>query len=360
MSSSIQHPASGIRHLAKGIFPREALLKWYRANRRDLPWRATRDPYAILVSEIMLQQTQVKTVIPYYHRWMEAFPDAAMLARAPEEKVLKLWEGLGYYRRARNLQAAARLIRDRGAFPGTLEELLSLPGVGRYTAGAVGSIALGWRLPVVDGNVSRVLARILGVRRPVKTPEVQEKFWAWMERTIPGQNPGDFNQAMMELGATVCLPQNPDCAGCPLQLECVARRRSWQDRIPASETVPSVARIESAVLMRDRGGVWLVRRVPGEWHEGLWALPSVVHQQAAPGWIEDFNRRFRTKIGRTTAAHSARYQVTHHRIELRIFEAAAAHGASDRLKYRRLSEIGALPIVTAHRKSMTRLGLLDS
>ena len=173
-------------------FPAAALLAWYDAKRRDLPWRRTKDPYAILVSEVMLQQTQVKTVIPYYLRWMAAFPDAAALAAAPEQKVLKLWEGLGYYRRARNLQAAARAISSEwnGCFPPTLDGLLSLPGVGRYTAGAVGSIAFGWKLPVVDGNVSRVLARWLGIKGFVKSSDVQEKFWAFTSANISQERPG--------------------------------------------------------------------------------------------------------------------------------------------------------------------------
>jgi len=336
------------------------LLDWYAANSRDLPWRKTKDPYAILVSEVMLQQTQVKTVIPYYGRWMEAFPHASSLASAPEQDVLKLWEGLGYYRRARNLQATARQIATqwRGRFPDTLEGLLTLPGIGRYTAGALGSIAFGWKLPVVDGNVSRVLARFLGIKGPVKSAAVQEKLWAWMEMAIPEERPGDFNQAMMELGATVCFPKNPSCDACPLWNDCWARQRGWQERLPKSEKIETVGRVESAVVLRNAEKILLVQRSAGEWHEGLWALPSVMHSQNGADWIIDFNRRFKTKLRATSMAFSSRYQVTHHRVELKVFESAAGH-ASPALKSYNINQLPTLPMVTAHRKSLKQMGVIS-
>ncbi len=341
-------------------FSSAALLDWYSRNRRDLPWRRTRDPYAILVSEVMLQQTQVKTVIPYYHRWMEAFADIRALAAAPGQKVLKLWEGLGYYRRARNLQAAAREIvkKWRGRFPGTLDGLLALPGIGRYTAGALGSIAFGWRLPVVDGNVSRVLARFLGVKGFVKSPAVQNRLWLWMKASMPGDRPGDFNQAMMELGATVCLPKNPSCGACPVGENCRARRHGWQDRLPKTERVESVRRVESAVLIRNAETIWLVRRSAGEWHEGLWALPSIIHCEAGADWMADLNHRFGTKLRGTQAALSMRYQVTHHRIELRVFEGRSMQKKSPRFKSWGLKKLDSLPMVTSHRKSLEKLNII--
>jgi A/G-specific adenine glycosylase len=340
----------------KNVFARAALLAWYSRSRRDLPWRRTKDPYAILVSEVMLQQTQVKTVIPYYQRWMAQFPDAASLASAPEEQVLKLWEGLGYYRRARNLQAAARAIC--GHFPETLDGLLSLPGVGRYTAGAVGSMAFGLKLPVVDGNVSRVLARFLGVKNFIKSPEVQARLWSWMESAMPEKDPGDFNQAMMELGATVCAARAPLCDACPLRNECWARRHGWQDRLPKSEKVESVGRVESAVLIRDAQTIWLVLRKAGEWHEGLWALPSVLRPDAADDWMGDFDERFGLRIETRKASTSSRYQVTQHRIELRVYETAPTKIKSPDLKARGLEELDSLPMVTAHRKSLQRLKII--
>jgi len=350
----------GKKGKAAGFFPAAQLLKWYAGNRRDLPWRLTRDPYAILVSEVMLQQTQVKTVIAYYRRWMEAFPNAATLAAASEEKVLKLWEGLGYYRRARNLQAAARAIRDEwnGRFPGSLEGLLSLPGIGRYTAGALGSIAFGWKLPVVDGNVSRVLARYLGIRSLIKTPAAQKKLWAWMEAAIPAQNPGDFNQAMMELGAMVCLPRAPKCGACPLHGGCWAQARGRQEQLPRTQGIESVGRVESAVVLRENGSIWLVRRRAGEWHEGLWALPSVMRAGMDGDWREDFRRRFGIQLRESPLACSMRYQVTHHRIDLRVFEAPTVGGSSGCLRRWKLGALAGLPMVTSHRRGLERLQII--
>ena len=198
---------------------RETLLRWYRRHRRSLPWRGTRDPYRVWVSEIMLQQTRVETVRDYYRRWLREFPTLAALARAPVARVLKLWEGLGYYSRARNLHRAARQIRGR--VPETVAELQQLPGIGRYTAGAIASIAFGQRAPVVDGNVARVFTRVFA-----RT----DRHWELAEVLLPSRNCGDFNQALMELGALVCLPVQPRCEKCPLRGVCrrgqlPARRR---------------------------------------------------------------------------------------------------------------------------------------
>src|SRR5690349_4448454 len=194
----------------------QALLAWFAANARELPWRRTKDPYAIHVSEIMLQQTQVKTVIPYWERWMRELPTIEALAKAKPDRVLKLWEGLGYYSRARNLQKAAQLILagHDGVFPGDLEKILGLPGIGPYTAGAISSIAFGLPAPIVDGNVTRVLARYLGIRGDPKSRETKNALWEAAGRLVNAAHDlnacGDFNEALMELGATVCLPHQPD------------------------------------------------------------------------------------------------------------------------------------------------------
>ena len=195
----------------------EPLLAWYDAVRRDLPWRHTRDPYRIWLSEIMLQQTRTETVKAYYARFLTLFPTVADLARAPQEQVLKAWEGLGYYSRARNLQKAAQAVMEShgGAFPASYEGILSLPGVGPYTAGAVGSIAFGLRVPAVDGNVYRVASRFYGVREDVGRPDVQRRIRERVTADLPAERPGDYNQALMELGATLCHPGEPDCASCP-------------------------------------------------------------------------------------------------------------------------------------------------
>src|SRR5688572_1365835 len=201
-----------------------SLVRWFRRGARDLPWRRTRDPYAIWISEVMLQQTQISTVLPYYDRWMNRYPDARSLAAAPLDDVLKVWEGLGYYARGRNLhRAAAEIVRS--GFPGTREAWEALPGVGPYTSAAIASIAHGERAAVRDGNVRRVVSRIL------KTNDLA-RIDAFLDREVPAKSPGDFNQALMELGQRVCVPRSPRCPSCPVAKHCSARKAGVQDRYP--------------------------------------------------------------------------------------------------------------------------------
>ena len=211
---------------------RRPLLDWYRRHRRDLPWRRTRDPYRIWVSEVMLQQTTVKTATPYYDAFLADFPDLASLARAAEEDVLALWSGLGYYHRARNLRRGARHVLERhaGRFPRTLEAALAVPGVGLYTASAVLSIAYGVPLPVVDGNVRRVLARLFALRGPEWRADAA--FYNKADELLDRQAPGDWNQALMELGATVCAPRRPACPACPVRAHCEARALGIAEELP--------------------------------------------------------------------------------------------------------------------------------
>ena len=211
-----------------------ALLGWYDANKRAMPWRRTKDPYRIWLSEVMLQQTTVATVIGYFERFLERFPDVRALARADEAAVLRLWAGLGYYSRARNLHRAAKAVVEEhaGRFPRTLQGLRSLPGVGRYTAAAVASIAFGLPAELVDGNVIRVYARLFALRGDPRSPALQEKVWTLAAEHLDHGRPGDWNQALMELGATVCSPVGPECGRCPLSKSCLARKRGLQDSIP--------------------------------------------------------------------------------------------------------------------------------
>jgi A/G-specific adenine glycosylase len=210
------------------------LLRWYHREKRDLPWRRTRDPYHILVSEFMLQQTQVTTVIPYYHRFLKSFPAFAALANAPLGKVLKLWEGLGYYSRARNLHALSKIVHRQygGRLPNDPEQLRALPGIGPYTAGAILSIAFHKDYAVLDGNVQRVLARHFGWRQDLKNSQMQKKLWALAESLIPPGEAGDYNQAMMDLGATICTPASPRCDICPAKADCRALKNRLVDKIP--------------------------------------------------------------------------------------------------------------------------------
>lgn len=252
---------------------RSALLEHYDQHRRDLPWRADSDPYRILVSEVMLQQTRVDTVRGYYAAWLQRFPDLDTLASAPEPDVLKAWEGLGYYRRARNLHAAARVVRERfdGRLPTTVEELRELPGVGEYTAGAVASIAFDEAVPAVDGNVRRVLSRWYDVPDPSAR---------WLRDTagalVDDERPGDWNQALMELGATVCTPRGARCDACPVDWACAARAAGTVADRPArkGKPAPRHAVYALAVLEGPDGSVLLERRPTGGLLGGMWAFPE--------------------------------------------------------------------------------------
>ncbi|HML36894.1 MAG TPA: A/G-specific adenine glycosylase [Bacillota bacterium] len=217
------------------------LLQWYDANARVLPWRENPEPYRVWISEIMLQQTRVEAVKPYFDRWMKAFPDLLSLARASEAEVLKLWEGLGYYSRVRNIHRTAKLIAEKysGSLPASFEELLTLPGIGEYTAGAIGSIAFQLPVPCVDGNVLRVVTRLTAEGADIGTAAAKSMLTGWVREIIPKDRPGDFNQAMMELGATVCLPNGlPKCESCPLAFLCEARIQDRITEFPVKEGKP--------------------------------------------------------------------------------------------------------------------------
>src|SRR5688500_14779764 len=234
------------------------LLAWYDLERRRMPWREEVSPYRTWVSEIMLQQTQVATVVPYFERFLRRFPDVRSLARAGEDEVLRLWAGLGYYSRARNLLAAARAVESAlgGRIPDDVEGLMSLPGIGRYTAGAIASIAFGRPRPLVDGNVVRVFARLFALRGDAKSPALQKEAWALAERLVEPARPGDWNQALMELGARVCLPppEAPLCGSCPLAGACQARRRGLARALPEAAGKPEPVALAWTALRIERAG----------------------------------------------------------------------------------------------------------
>jgi len=256
---------------------RRHLLGWFEQNARDLPWRRTRDPYAVWVSEVMLQQTQVETVKPYYERFLRRFPSPEHLARARLDTVLKLWEGLGYYSRARNLHKAAKtLVRDLGGiFPKTQEGLMSLPGIGRYTAGAIASIAFGQTEPVVDGNVTRVLCRVFAIRDDPRQHATQERLWSIATDLVASGQAGDLNQALMELGATLCLPRGPQCPACPLQTLCKAWRQRRQEELPIRPPRKVLPRHTVAVGVIFKGNKVLIdKRRPEGLLGGLWEFPG--------------------------------------------------------------------------------------
>lgn len=255
------------------------LLRWYTAHRRDLPWRRTSDPYAIWVSEVMLQQTQVETVRPYYARWLARFPNIRELASAEEADVLKLWQGLGYYSRARRLLAGARAVvaEHKGSIPESVEELLKLPGIGPYSAGAIASIAFNQAVPLVDGNVVRVITRLLGLRGDPTRAPLKSEIWNLAEQLIAPGRARDSNQALMEFGALVCTPQKPLCLTCPLQAQCEARKRGLTQTLPELPARQAVTQVAMVAALIQRRGRFLLYQVPEDaprW-AGMWQFPNV-------------------------------------------------------------------------------------
>lgn len=316
---------------------RRSLQRWYKTKRRPLPWRDGADPYQIWVSEVMLQQTTVATVIPYYQRFLAAFPTLCALSAAPEEQVLRAWSGLGYYRRARHLQAAARMVMARGGqIPRSSHELMELPGVGDYTAAAIASIAFGEPVPVVDGNVVRVLTRLFGLAGDPKRGETKRSITKWATQLLDAGAAGDSNQALMELGATVCKPRNPDCNACPWRRSCVARAAGEMERYPQlSPRRATITVLRVAALASRRDGAVLLTRIPaGEPNEGLWEFPSAELGRgraatARSPWAEDLrdraidslrrSRGLRVVLGAEIAR--VRHSITHHRIEVVLLRA---------------------------------------
>ena len=273
----------------------EQLVNWFNENQRPLPWRVSYDPYAVWVSEVMLQQTQVETALPYFERFINEFPSVQELARANEERVLTLWAGLGYYNRARNLMSAARLVAENhdGKVPSDYDALIELPGVGRYMAGAILSIAFNKPYPVVDGNVRRVLSRIYGW-----TEDNPESLWDAAARIVRQAEPRLVNQALMELGAKVCSFKSPRCLVCPLQSNCVASRTGMQDKIPAVKKRPATVHVHLFAVVHRKNEHYLMKQV-----DGMWEFPMFSELPAG-----SFD-----KVG------SCRHTITHHRLDIGVY-----------------------------------------
>jgi A/G-specific adenine glycosylase len=303
----------------------QKLLAWYGRARRDLPWRHTRDPYAVWLSEVMLQQTRVETVVPYYERFLSTYPTVHALAEAPLDQVLRLWAGLGYYRRARMLHAGARDVdRDRmGSLPRTAAELVKIKGIGRYTAGAVASIAWGEAVPVVDGNVERVLSRLFALDAD-KGEGKGASMWELAASLVAASDPSSWNQALMELGALVCVPRHPRCGSCPIEAECEARARGLEQELPRIRVkkAPELVRRVGFVI-RSRGHVWLGRRLESGLFGGMWEPPhadeAVVRSRGRKLVIESKGRV--QEVGRIT------HVLSHRRIEMTIFAGQASQKA---------------------------------
>lgn len=314
---------------------REGLAAWYERGHRDLPWRRDRDPYRILVSETMLVQTTVAAVIPYFERFLARFPTVRALAEADEADVLKAWEGLGYYRRARQLHAAAKaVVSDHGGLvPDDAGAILALPGVGRYIAGAVLSFAFDRAAPIVEANTQRVLARLLAWPDDLSKSASQARLWQAAERLVPAEKPGRFNQAFMELGATVCTPRAPMCLICPVAPECRARALGLQDTLPvkAPRAAPLDVAEACALVVRD-GRFLVLRRGPGRLWAGFWEFPTIHVSGADPagrsfgelvGLSEGICRLTGVGVEVGPEAKTVRFGVTKHRVAL------SAHSATD-------------------------------
>lgn len=313
---------------------RRDLLAWYGRHRRDLPWRvapgspraATPDPYHVLLSETMLQQTQVATVVPYFHRFVARFPTVHALAGAEQQEVLRLWQGLGYYSRARNLHACAKAVvaEHGGAVPRDVATLLTLPGVGRYTAGAIASLAYNTRAPILDGNVMRVLCRIDRVETDPRERNVQAVLWARAEEILPpakSRRAGDFNSALMELGATVCTPRNPQCLVCPVRGHCEAAAAGAQDRIPVPKKAKPTPLFKRYVLCVRQGGHFLIERRPerGRW-AGLWQFKTLESNGTALTATE-LRERLGLEVSEPARLGMVRHGLTHRRYEFEAYVA---------------------------------------
>jgi len=339
-----------------------ALLAWYGRARRDLPWRRSQDPYRVWVSEIMLQQTQVERVIDFYGRFLERFPTVAALAAATEHDVLRLWEGLGYYRRARQLHAAAKtIVADHaGEFPRTVAGLRSLPGIGRYTAGAIASIAFDLPEPIVEANSRRVIARLAGHAAPLGTAAGDEPIWELAAGLVPKQHPGRFNQALMDVGALVCTPVQPLCGTCPLADQCAARRTNRVAEIPMKAARRAVEEIhETAVVVRRAGRVLVVQRGPGEWWEGLWDFPRLPGAaRGARRGIERSELLSGLACGAVSRLDTIAHTVTHHRITLDVVACAAGQGgkASPGRRWVTATALASLAMTAPGRRITTLLG----
>jgi A/G-specific adenine glycosylase len=343
---------------ARGIV--SALGRWYARHRRDLPWRRTNDPYAIWVSEAMLQQTQVATVESYYERWMKRFPTVLALADSAEADVLHAWQGLGYYSRAKNLRRGAQtVVRDHGGrLPRSAEALRELPGIGPYSAGAIASIAYGERTPLVDGNVVRVLCRVFGLRGDPTRAPLKRRLWDVAAALVPASAPGDFNQALMELGATVCAPRSPACDRCPLSGSCGAHRDRLAETLPELPKRRATIAVARAAAVVYRGDKVLVVRVPDgarRW-AGFWKFPNVdIGTRETPEAAARRAVHETVGIRATRAAEllTVRHSVTHHRITLDVFRfdvASRTIGARGNAAWHTPAELDDLPLPAPDRR----------
>jgi A/G-specific adenine glycosylase len=315
---------------------RRPLLNWYRENARNLPWRKTRNPYAILISEFMLQQTQVATVLSYYNKWLRRFPDFATLAHASEADVLHAWQGLGYYARARNLRATAGIVVNRhgGHFPHKIARMRELPGIGRYTANAVATFAFNQSVPIVEANTARVLTRLFNFQKPIDCTAGREALWKRAAMLVPKSSAGTYNSALIDLGALVCLPRQPKCEICPVKKFCRARNPETlpikKARLPTRQLVETHALIvkESKVLLAQSRARW----------RGMWILPPL-----------------QTRSTTKRAVHMSIFPFTHHRITLAVYRHRAPPKIFSNQKWFEISALKNIAMPSPHRRATRHL-----
>ena len=343
---------------------RRKLLGWYRANRRDFPWRRGCDPYRVWLAEIMLQQTRIAAVLPYYERFFARFPNVAALARARETEVLKFWAGLGYYSRARNLhRAAKKIVREHGGeFPAAREKTLALPGIGAYTAAAILSISYDAPLAAVDGNIARVLARLFAVRGDLRARRNWKLLQKIAERLLPADAPGDWNQALMELGETVCAPRSPDCAACPVARNCAAHALGVAHRLPTPRKKRATERVRiAAAVFLDARGRTLLTKIPGAHDSALfsrmWQFPAVAvvskNGAAAEELGAHLQSTFHVAAPRFTELPPSTHTVTYRAITLLPFLVRTEHlpnVADANCRAVPLDKLSSLPVSSATRK----------
>src|SRR5271165_1643744 len=328
---------------------RTALVDWFKRQGRKLPWRETADPYAILVSELMLQQTQVATVLSYYLRWFERFPTIRDLANARETEVLHAWQGLGYYNRARNLHRCSKIIVTelKGHFPSSVDDLVKLPGIGRYTAGAIVCFAFDLPAPIVDANIARAVSRLLNLQEPVDQPRGSRVIWDFASRYVQGHHPGLLNSALMELGATICVPRKPLCIICPVRSFCAAIEPESLPRKRERQKIEK--KTEFHILALKEGRILLQQNLGKRWH-GLWSLPVFVPNQRS-GQCVDLDRPFL----------NLSYPITRLLVRLNVFLSEPPASLSPEQAWHGLELLDSIPMPSPHRRaiqqSVQRLGL---
>jgi A/G-specific adenine glycosylase len=321
--------------IAEGKF-RRRVIEWFAGSARDLPWRRTQDPYAILVSEVMCQQTQVATVMPYFERWMRRFPDCASLAAASEQEVMALWQGLGYYSRARNLHRAAKAVAG-GEFPRTLEAIRALPGVGRYTTGAIAAFAYDEPAALVDANIARVLARVFAIREPIDGAAGLARVWEEAERLQPDRGGRAFNAGLMEIGALICTPRAPGCGRCPIAESCAALAGGLQRELPARKTRRRTERVAEPCALVTRNGEVLLEHQAGTRWRGLWKLPAI------------------SRIPQREPVLVTEYPFTHHKITLSVYRQRPPGAKRQGCEWHSIAGLNAVPLAAAHRRALDTL-----